>query len=42
LTGRLTEVALGYQNVLAENPRNPEALVGMSLSRWRAGKKMPR
>jgi tetratricopeptide (TPR) repeat protein len=31
LTGRLTEVALGYQSVLAEDPRNPEALVGMSL-----------
>ena len=31
LTGRLTEVALGYQRVLAGDPRNPEALVGMSL-----------
>ncbi len=31
LTGRLTEVALGYQHVLAGDPRNPEALVGMSL-----------
>jgi tetratricopeptide (TPR) repeat protein len=31
LTGRLTEVALGYQRVLAENPRHPQALVGMSL-----------
>ena len=31
LSGRLTEVALGYQRVLQEDPRNPEALVGMSL-----------
>jgi tetratricopeptide (TPR) repeat protein len=31
LTGRLTEVALGYQRVLAADPRNPEALAGMSL-----------
>jgi tetratricopeptide (TPR) repeat protein len=31
LTGRLTEVALGYQRTLKEDPRNPEALVGMSL-----------
>jgi tetratricopeptide (TPR) repeat protein len=31
LTGRLTEVALGYQRVLEGDPRNPEALVGMSL-----------
>ena len=31
LTGRLTEVALGYQRVLAEDPRNAEALVGMSV-----------
>ena len=31
LTGRLTEVALGYQRVLTGNPGNPEALVGMSL-----------
>ncbi len=31
LTGRLTEVALGYQQALAEDPHNPEALVGMSL-----------
>ena len=31
LTGRLTEVALGYQRALAENPGDPEALVGMSL-----------
>ncbi len=31
LTGRLTEVALAYQAVLAANPRNPEALAGMSL-----------
>ena len=31
LTGRLTEVAQKYQRVLAGDPRNPEALVGMSL-----------
>jgi tetratricopeptide (TPR) repeat protein len=31
LTGRLTEVALGYQKVLEANPRHPQALVGMSL-----------
>jgi tetratricopeptide (TPR) repeat protein len=31
LTGRLTEVALGYQQMLAVNPRHPQALVGMSL-----------
>ena len=31
LTGQLTEVALGYQSLLAEDPGNPEALVGMSL-----------
>jgi tetratricopeptide (TPR) repeat protein len=31
LTGRLTELALGYQRVLAGNPRHPQALVGMSL-----------
>ena len=31
LTGRLMEVALGYQRVLAGDPRDPEALVGMSL-----------
>jgi tetratricopeptide (TPR) repeat protein len=31
LTGRLTEVALGYQKMLAANPRHPQALVGMSL-----------
>jgi tetratricopeptide (TPR) repeat protein len=31
LTGRLTEVALGYQQTLRANPRHPEALVGMSL-----------
>jgi tetratricopeptide (TPR) repeat protein len=31
LTGRLTEVALGYQRMLKANPRHPEALVGMSL-----------
>jgi len=31
LTGRLTEVALGYQRMLVAHPRHPEALVGMSL-----------
>jgi tetratricopeptide (TPR) repeat protein len=31
LTGRLTEAALGYQRMLNENPRQPEALAGMSL-----------
>jgi len=31
LTGRLTEVALGYQRMLRDDPRQPEALVGMSL-----------
>jgi tetratricopeptide (TPR) repeat protein len=31
LTGRLTEVALAYQRTLDENPRQPRALVGMSL-----------
>ena len=31
LTGRLTEVALGYQRVLTANPFHPKALVGMSL-----------
>jgi tetratricopeptide (TPR) repeat protein len=31
LNGRLTEVALGYQQMLEENPRHPQALVGMSL-----------
>lgn len=31
LTGRLTEVALGYQEQLRQNPRHPQALVGMSL-----------
>ena len=31
LTGRLTEVALGYQRMLHENPREPEALVGITL-----------
>ncbi|HEV2487718.1 MAG TPA: tetratricopeptide repeat protein [Terracidiphilus sp.] len=31
LTGRLTEVALGYQRVLAANPHHPEALLGMSM-----------
>src|ERR1035437_941198 len=31
LTGRLTEVALGYQRMRDENPRHPEALVGICL-----------
>jgi tetratricopeptide (TPR) repeat protein len=31
LTGRLKEVALGYQELLRQNPRHPQALVGMSL-----------
>jgi len=31
LTGRLTEVALGYQRMLAEDPCQPEALMGMTL-----------
>ena len=31
LTGRLTEVARGYQRMLDENPSHPVALVGMSL-----------
>jgi len=31
LTGRLTEVALGYQRMLHQNPRQPEALVGICL-----------
>jgi tetratricopeptide (TPR) repeat protein len=31
LTGRLTEVALGFQRVLERNPSQPEALVGISL-----------
>jgi tetratricopeptide (TPR) repeat protein len=31
LTGRLNEAALGYQRMLNENPRQPKALVGMSL-----------
>ena len=31
LTGRLTEVALGYQRMLQQNPRQPEALVGICL-----------
>jgi len=30
-TGRLTEVALGYQRMLNENPRQPQALVGITL-----------
>jgi tetratricopeptide (TPR) repeat protein len=31
LTGRLTEVALSYQRLLARDPRHPQALVGMCL-----------
>jgi tetratricopeptide (TPR) repeat protein len=31
LTGHLTEAALGYQQMLEENPCHPQALVGMSL-----------
>ncbi len=31
MTGRLTEVALGYQRMLEQNPLEPEALVGISL-----------
>jgi tetratricopeptide (TPR) repeat protein len=31
LTGHLSEVALGYQRMLVENPCHPEALVGMTL-----------
>jgi tetratricopeptide (TPR) repeat protein len=31
LTGRLTEIALGYQRMLAADPRHPQALVGISL-----------
>lgn len=31
LGGRLLEVALGYQGILATNPRNPQALAAMSL-----------
>ncbi len=31
LTGRLTEVALDYQRMLQQNPRQPEALVGICL-----------
>jgi tetratricopeptide (TPR) repeat protein len=31
LTGHLTEVALGYQRMLVENPSHPEALVGITL-----------
>jgi tetratricopeptide (TPR) repeat protein len=31
LAGRLTEVALGYQRMLEENPCHPEALVGITL-----------
>src|SRR5580658_11315071 len=31
LTGHLSEVALGYQRMLEENPRHPEALMGICL-----------
>ena len=31
LTGRLTEVALGYQRMLQQDPGRPDALLGMSL-----------
>jgi len=31
LTGRLTDVALGYQRMLNENPQQPDALVGIAL-----------
>ncbi len=31
LTGRLTEVALGYQRMLEQNPCQPEALMGISM-----------
>jgi tetratricopeptide (TPR) repeat protein len=31
LTGHLTEVALGFQRLLKQNPRHPEALVGIAL-----------
>ncbi|MGA9670832.1 MAG: tetratricopeptide repeat protein [Terracidiphilus sp.] len=31
LTGHLSEVALGYQQMLEQNPRQPEALVGICL-----------
>jgi tetratricopeptide (TPR) repeat protein len=31
LAGRLTEVARGYERMLAANPRHPKALMGMSL-----------
>jgi len=31
LAGRLTEVGIGYQRVLEENPRHPVALLGISL-----------
>ncbi len=31
LTGRLVEVAVGYQRMLNVNPRRPDALVGISL-----------
>jgi tetratricopeptide (TPR) repeat protein len=31
LGGRLTEVALGFQRILADNPRHPRALMGISL-----------
>ena len=31
LAGRLTEVARGYQRMLAANPRHPQSLVGMAV-----------
>ena len=31
VSGRLTEVALGYQRILEGNPHHPRALLGMSL-----------
>ncbi len=31
MTGHLSEIALGYQRMLMENPCHPQALVGMSL-----------
>ena len=31
LTGHLTEVALGCQRMLQENPCHPQALVGITL-----------
>lgn len=37
LTGRLTEIAQGYQQRLQRNPRDPEALAGMSLIAMASG-----